>query len=221
MPSVHTIIVAAGSGTRFGADLPKQFCLLAGRPVLMHTIDRIRLALPDSEITLVLASEMVGYWEDLCHTYGYESPRIVHGGSSRSESVRNALRALPQVPDIVLVHDGARPLVDAVVVHAVVEAALKADGAIPAVAVTDSLRRGKAECSEAVDRSGYYAVQTPQAFRGKLLVDAYNRDDAGYTDDASLMEHAGYSHLLLTAGSPVNIKITHPRDIVIAEALLK
>ena len=222
---VHVIIVAGGSGSRFGGSLPKQYCLLAGRPVLMHTVDRIRQALPTASISLVISASMESLWQDLCADHGFESPEIVHGGSTRSESVRNAVERLcVPVPDVVLVHDGARPLVPESVVRSVVAAMTDtdADGAIPSVAVTDSLRRTMPDGSSvAIDRSEFRAVQTPQAFRGPLLAEAYASSVGNFSDDASLMESCGYGRFVLTEGSPLNIKITNPADIAVAECLLK
>ncbi len=219
---VHIIIVAGGSGSRFGADVPKQYCLLGGRPVLMHTICRMRSALPDAEITLVVSAGMEAYWRELCARHSFESPRVVHGGATRSESVRNAMRSLPAGTDIVLVHDGARPLTGRAVVEAAVEAVCRgADGAIPAVAVTDSLRMVHADgTNTAADRSAYRAVQTPQAFDAQKLAAAYASTAESFSDDASLMEHCGHTDIVLTQGAPSNIKITNPMDLSIAELLL-
>ncbi len=217
------IIVAAGSGSRFGGNLPKQFCLLAGRPVLMHTIDRMREALPVADIVLVISHSMKDYWLQLCADHDFVSPRIVVGGATRSDSVRNAVLSLPDCYDVIMVHDGARPLVPASCVRAV-EAAMAdkaVDGAIPAVPVTDSLRLMDADgSSRAVDRAEYRAVQTPQAFRAGKLCAAYASVSESFSDDASLMESLGHNNFMLTPGAPENIKITNPADLAIAETLL-
>lgn len=224
--AILNIIVAAGSGSRFGGNLPKQFCLLGERPVLMHTVDALRSATPEAAEILVLSREMIGLWEELCGIHEFESPEVVTGGATRWESVRNALEAV--VPElspetIVAIHDGARPLVPCEVVRSAIRAIAGgcADGAVPAVAVTDSLRYTPETVydSHAVDRKGYYAVQTPQVFRLSTLVRAYSAPwREQFTDDASVVEADGGS-IVLTEGSPVNIKITHPLDIVLAEAL--
>lgn len=219
----HVVIVAAGSGSRFGSSVPKQFCLLQGRPVLMHTIERMREALPAAAVTVVLSAGMMSYWQELCAAHGFESPAVVAGGATRSESVRKALHQIDGRPDVILVHDGARPLTAPSVVSAVVAAMAdeNVDGAIPAVPVTDSLRMGAPDSSVAVDRSRFHAVQTPQAFRGAKLLEAYRRESGAFSDDASLMEHAGHGRLVLTEGSPDNIKITNPTDLAIAELLIR
>ncbi len=225
MESVKVIIVAAGTGNRFGSTLPKQYCLLSGRPVLMTTIDCFRSSRPDADIVLVLSESMTEYWRSLCEQYGFKSPGVVYGGSTRAESVKNALLAMDCHPEaIVLVHDGARPLVDSGTISRVIAriSDSEADGVIPVVAVTDSLRKtGDNDCSVSVDRSRFKAVQTPQCFRfGKLLKAYENELDQSVTDDASAMERAGFNHIVLTDGNPENIKITHPFDILLAEAIV-
>ena len=225
MPSIEIIIVAAGSGLRYGAPLPKQFCLLAGRPLLMHTIDRLRSLLPEAGLTIVISRDMADFWQKLCSDYKFRSPRIVFGGSSRWESVRNAISSSDEKADIIMVHDGVRPLVDSNIINGLTEALddPDVDGAIPTIPVTDSLRAIRADgLSESVDRSIMRAVQTPQAFRANCLRQAYSlpyRDS--FTDDASVMEAAGFSNLRLTGGSASNIKITNPGDIAVAELLMK
>lgn len=217
------IIVAAGSGSRFGSTLPKQFCDLDGRPLLMTTIERMRSVSDGAAILLVLSEGFVDWWADECRECGFVSPPVVVGGATRWHSVKNALAALPEGVDIVTVHDGARPVVTARVVESVVSAvASGAHGAIPVVPVTDSLRCVDADGgSHAVDRSGFRAVQTPQGFRADELVAAYSRDyRPEFTDDASVMEHAGYSPLQLVDGDPANIKVTHPFDMAVAAMLL-
>lgn len=214
---ITTVIVAAGSARRFGAPLPKQFCDLGGRPVLMHTVDAIRRAIPDGDIVLVLSADGLELWRDLCQRHGYSSPRCVTGGDTRWQSVRNALASIPD-NGIILVHDGARPLVDGDTVDRVVAAARRCGAAIPAVPVTDSLRRTDTDAP--VDRSLFRAVQTPQAFDAGLLKDAYRRPfDPLFTDDASVVQSAGHP-VTMTDGNRDNIKITYPTDLLLAQALL-
>lgn len=229
MPATDVIIVAAGSGLRFGAPLPKQFCLLDGRPVVMRTIDAFRRHLPDAHLTLVISRDMADYWAELCSSYGFESPRTVFGGATRWESIANAIRAIypdePGEDDIVMVHDGVRPLVSGEVIGRLLDALFiddKIHGAIPAVAVTDSIRRVAADgSSKALDRKQLRAVQTPQAFRARLLREAYTLPySESFTDDASVMEAAGFGDFLLPAGDPDNIKITNPGDIALASLII-
>lgn len=224
--NTHIIIVAAGTGNRFGGDIPKQFVELCGRPVLAHTIEAFRQALPEAEITLVLSHGMMPLWRELCMSHGIESPHVVAGGATRWESVRNAVESLAGADPsaTVLIHDGARPLVTPEVIRRAASCALNTDGAIPAVPVTDSLRRldDSEVMSEPVDRSLFRAVQTPQAFSLWRLQEAYRlpyQDD--FTDDASVLAAAGFQNVVLVGGSTENIKITTPVDMLLAEAIIK
>ncbi len=221
---VHTIIVAAGSGSRFGASLPKQYCNLAGRPVLMHTIEAIRKATDNAAITLVLSHDMRNFWAELCSQHNFQSPQVVDGGATRWHSVKNAIEAIKSADtDIIMVHDGARPIVDTETVQRLIAAADSTGAAIPVTAVTDSLRvlaEPNAPTGKAVNRALYRAVQTPQAFRATTLIEAYNLPYTTlFTDDASVVEAAGKA-VTLVEGSPQNIKITNPGDIEIAELYL-
>lgn len=225
MGKIHVIIVAGGSGSRFGADVPKQYCLLDGRPVLMHTIDAMREAVPFGEMLLVISRDMHPLWQSLCRSSAFESPRVVYGGPTRASSVRNALMSIGAVSpdDVVLIHDGARPLVDRVTVANVLDKLLgsRPDGVIPVVPVTDSIRLITDSGSQPVDRSLYRAVQTPQGFYLGELMQAYERpEEKGWTDDASVMASAGKTDIVLACGSPENIKITNPIDIDLAAAIL-
>lgn len=221
---ITVIIVAAGSGSRFGGPLPKQFCQIEGRPAVMRAIDNLRCALPDADYVIVLSASQIEHWNYLCNLHDFDSPRVAVGGDSRSQSVRNAMPFVSAgESDLVLVHDGARPFPSVAMVDELV-AAFDDDaveGALPVVPVTDSIRDVSGSLSVAVDRSKFRAVQTPQAFRAALLVEAYARGvDGVFTDDASVMEAAGYSNLVLVNGSPTNLKVTNPADIAIAEAVL-
>ena len=227
MPEQIVIIVAAGTGSRFGTEMPKQFLPLCGTPVVAHAINAFREALgADSRILLVLSEPMIPLWRRLCADYVISSPEIVTGGATRWESVRNAIAALGEASPsaTVLIHDGARPLVTPEVIRRAASCALNTDGAIPAVPVTDSLRRldDSEVMSEPVDRSLFRAVQTPQAFSLWRLREAYRlpyQDD--FTDDASVLAAAGFQNVVLVGGSPENIKITTPVDMLLAEAIIK
>lgn len=226
---MEIIVVAAGSGRRFGGEVPKQFRLLAGRPVVMRSLEALHDARPEARLTLVLSPGMEQYWQELCAAHGFAlDVAVVAGGATRWESVKHGIEALADRPagETVLIHDGARPLVDAATVGRVAAAALNTDGALPAVAVTDSLRRlapdGGPMGSEAVERADFRAVQTPQGFALWRLREAYSLPySEAFTDDASVMAEAGFDNIVLVEGSPSNIKITNPQDLVVAEAILK
>lgn len=222
-PRIHTVIVAAGSGSRFGSALPKQFCDLAGRPVLMHTVDAFRKAFPAGNIVIVLSREMSAFWHELCLRHGYDSPAVAFGGRTRWHSVRNALDSLDAAPDdIILVHDGARPVVDTTMCRRLTDAAIRSGAAIPVMPLSESIRRVDADGnSTAEDRSRYLSVQTPQAFNARVLLSSYARPRKDtFTDDASVVEDAAHS-VSLVEGSPHNIKITYPDDIRVAEIYLE
>ncbi len=218
---IYNIIVAAGSGSRFGAALPKQYCLMNGRPVLMHTIENMRVALPDSHVVLVLNKDFVDYWAELCEQYSFESPRVVVGGDSRWQSVKNAVDTIPDDAEVITVHDGARPIADRMMVERLIAALDEAPGAIPVVSVTDSLRQVNEQGSVPVDRALYKAVQTPQVFQAEKLIEAYSLPfTPTFTDDASVMAAMGYE-VALVEGDTYNIKITNPLDIEIAQLYLR
>lgn len=210
---IINIIVAAGSGSRFGSDRPKQFCQLAGKTVLTHAVERLHEATEGAPTVVVVSPG----WEA-------EVPQgcvAVHGGRTRCESVRNALHAIKDMPaDAILIHDGARPLPSAKMISEAIAALAEHQGAIPVVPVIDSLRR-VADGSPA-NRADFCCVQTPQAFRADLLRQAYAAQAGNdFTDDASVMTAAGFTDIALTAGDPHNLKITLPLDIKIAELYLQ
>lgn len=216
---IYIIVVAAGSGSRFGSDMPKQYCMLDSKPVLCHTIDRLLKAVPSAIIITVVSADMADYWSRLATMYGTTTGIIVAGGSSRWESVRNALAAIDDYDDtIVLVHDGARPLVDRETVINVIDAVRHGSSAVPVVPVTDSLRHITPDgYSQAVNRSEYRAVVTPQGFRLGDLTQAYRLPySSSFTDDASVMSAAGFTDTVLVTSQPSNIKITNPGDLALA-----
>lgn len=227
----YHIIVAAGSGSRYGGNLPKQFCDLNGRPMLMTTIERLHDATPDAEIIVVLSADMVEMWGEMSREHAFTlSHLIATGGPTRAHSVKNAVTLIEQrlAADScgpcrwISVHDAARPVVTRPMVEALISSLKEADGAIPACRVTDSIRLiGPDGSSHAVDRSMYRAVQTPQIFHAAKLIAAYRQPlQPEFTDDASVMEAAGYDALCLVDGDPHNIKVTNPGDMAIASLYL-
>lgn len=218
------IIVAGGSGTRFGAELPKQFLELGGKPILMRSIE----AFANSgncpvDVIVTLPSDQMDLWQLLCDRYGFGVPhRVVPGGETRWHSVKHALDSMGDVNevDIIAVHDGVRPMVTADVICRTIAAARRDGAAIPVVALNDSVRQVVGEASHALDRSTLRAVQTPQAFDARLLLDAYSLPyQPTFTDDASVVEQLGHP-ITLVEGDPHNLKITRPMDLALAEYLL-
>lgn len=217
----YALILAGGKGLRMGADLPKQFLPLAGKPVLMHALEAFHRADPSTELLLVLPQEHQAYWASLCreHAFGLKH-QVVAGGAVRFESVRNGLACIRE-EGLVAVHDGVRPLLKAELIRKCYETALEKGAVIPVFELTESIRRVEGDRSYAEDRSRYRSVQTPQTFRSDILLKAYEqtfRDE--FTDDASVVEAAGYE-IALVQGHRENIKITTPQDLLLAEQLLR
>ena len=214
------IIVAGGSGTRFGAELPKQFLNLKGQPILMRTIQVFGNGF---DVIVTLPEGQIGLWQELCRQHKFDVPhRVVPGGETRWHSVKNALDSIGDVDgvDVIAVHDGVRPMVTAEIISRTLEAARRDGAAIPVVALNDSVRQVDGDNSHALDRSSLRAVQTPQAFDARLLVDAYQQPyEPTFTDDASVVEKFG-RHVTLVEGDPMNLKITRPMDLALAEYLL-
>lgn len=226
----YVLIVAGGKGLRMGGDLPKQFIPLEGKPVLMHTLETFHRWDASAELVLVLPEDHQPYWNMLCQEIGCKVPhRIANGGETRFHSVRNGLEFLSEEIEnasegdekaFIAIHDGVRPFVSAQVIGTCFEAAEESGTAIPALPMIDSLRETDGKGSHPVDRSRYFAVQTPQVFRSDLLLKAYKQVfSALFTDDASVVEAMGES-IQLVAGNQENIKITTPFDLLIAERLL-
>lgn len=219
------IIVAGGSGTRFGAQVPKQFLELQGKPILMHTISAFAGENRGTpfDVIVTLPVHQIDLWRELCHRYGFDVPhRVVPGGETRWHSVKNALGSIDNVTavDVIAVHDGVRPLVTAELIDRVVAAARRDGAAIPVVPLNDSVRQVQGEASCALDRSTLRAVQTPQAFDARLLLTAYSQPyQPMFTDDASVVEQLDHP-IALVDGDPQNLKITRPMDLTLAQYLL-
>lgn len=215
---VTVVIVAAGSGLRFGAPLPKQFCMMGGQPVLCHTIARFRKTLPKARIITVISPDASPIWSDILSIHPESTTEIVYGGSTRWESVKNALdRVEPE--GIVLIHDGARPLVDGRTINSVIKQCRPGRSVIPVYPVTDSLRLLDADGgNRPVDRASFRSVSTPQGFMAADLKVAYRLPySTSFTDDASVMAAASMSECTLVDTPAYNFKITNPCDIAMAE----
>ncbi|MBN8891419.1 MAG: bifunctional 2-C-methyl-D-erythritol 4-phosphate cytidylyltransferase/2-C-methyl-D-erythritol 2,4-cyclodiphosphate synthase [Acetobacteraceae bacterium SCN 69-10] len=213
-PRLAALLLAAGTGSRFGADAPKQFLPLAGKPVLRHAAE----ALARAGATVQPVGDPAAIAAAL---EGMPHLPSVQGGATRQDSVRRGLAALEaHAPDIVLVHDGARPVIPDGTIPALLAALRTHSGAIPAVPVADTLKRAEADVIAAtVPREGLFRAQTPQAFRFPLLLALHRAAPPGATDDASILEAAGHA-VALVAGSEDNIKLTYPEDRVRLERIL-
>lgn len=220
MERIGVILVAGGSGHRMGSTLPKQFKLLDGQPLLARTINRFAEALADAEIVVVLPSHYADFWHDLAARFDIAPHSVVCGGEERFHSVRNGLEALKTDPELIAVHDGVRPLASVELIRRVRDDAALFGAAIPVVEVVDSLRQVEGKRSHPIDRSPLRAVQTPQFFRADWLRKGYQQAyTTAFTDDASVVEAAGYD-IHLSEGERMNLKITTPEDLSLAQAWL-
>ena len=216
------IVVAGGKGVRMGSDVPKQFVPLCGLPVLMHTLYRIREAVPGAEIIVVLPREHKDYWLTLCGRYHFTVPhRTVAGGSSRYESVSNGLNACHVSADsIIAVHDGVRPFVSVDVIKRSFEIVREKLAVVPAVNPVETMRTGSMDDSRRLSRDACWLVQTPQVFMASVIKEAYEHEyDMSFTDDASVVESTGH-RITLIEGNRENVKLTTPMDLAWAEAWL-
>lgn len=223
-PSAAAIIPAAGHGTRMNLDHPKQYHLLAGKPILMHTVRAFSLNAHIGHIVVVVPEAWVERTRELLDQYHLlRNVTVTAGGKRRQDSVLAGLAVLTGDVDIVLVHDGARPLVSDDLISRCYEGAIRYGAVIAAIPVKDTLKR----CSPAftvagtVDRKNLWQAQTPQAARLQLLKQAYARiGDRDVTDEASLLELSGIA-VTLVEGAEANIKITRPDDLVLAEKIMR
>jgi len=217
----YAIIVAGGSGSRMNSDIPKQFLLLNGKPVLIHSIEAFYHSDLNPDIIVVLKNNYFKAWEDICTKYDFNIPhKLVKGGNQRFDSVKNGLKEL-KGKSIVAVHDAVRPLINnELITRSFLEAGEKGT-AIAGVTSSDSVRQIQSNTSVALDRESIFLIQTPQTFRSEILKKAYQQPfRVEFTDDASVVEKMGIK-INIIRGYPSNIKITHPQDIKIAESLLK
>lgn len=217
---LFALIVAGGSGKRMGSVIPKQFMELAGRPVLMHTIERFYNFNTAIRIITVLPEDQFGQWEQLQLKHSFKVPHIlVPGGDQRYYSVKNGLREVED-DSIVAVHDGVRPLVSTDTIRRCFNMAEKQGNAIPVISPSDSVRTLTGQGNTPISRESLRIIQTPQVFHSNLLKKAYCQDySPDITDDAMLLEKTGIA-INLVEGNRENIKVTNPEDLIIAEALI-
>lgn len=224
---VSAVIPAAGKGTRMGLEQNKQYVDILGKPVLARTIQAFEECSLIDEVIIVSGKNEITYCrENIVGKYGFRKVRaVVAGGASRQQSVYNGLRRVSADCGIVLIHDGARPFINADCITACIKAAEENGAACAAVPLKDTVKRSDADgfIEGTVDRSSLWSVQTPQAFRYGLILEAHRRaEEEGFdgTDDAVLAERLGRKVKLLLS-SYYNIKITTKEDLAIAEAICK
>ena len=217
----YAVIVAGGSGSRMGASRPKQFLLLNGNPVLWYTIETFLTTYDDMKIVLVLPPGFLEEGQQIVHTtFAPSRVEIVAGGETRFHSVKNGLAHVTG-NSVIFVHDAVRCLVMPALIRSCYEQALQKGSAIPALAVTDSIRMIADGKTRIVDRNALRAVQTPQTFKAEIILPAFEQKyDPIFTDEASVVEAAG-TDVFLIEGEKENIKITLPADMLLAEQVLK
>ena len=220
------IIAAAGAGTRVASDRPKQFLLLAGTPVIFHTLTVFEACDNINEVIVVLPAEESAGFLSMAAKFGLRKlARVVPGGATRADSVKRGLMAIRSATaEIVAVHDGVRPFVSVDEISSTVDAAKRDGAAILVAPVTDTIKHvSDQKIVKTLDRSSLRRALTPQCFRYELLRDAYQQadvNDPSLTDESALVEQLGV-HVSIVEGSSRNIKITTAEDLVVAEALLK
>lgn len=203
------------------AGVPKQFLLLCGKPMLMHSLEAFYHTFPDIMLVVALPAEHISRWNDLCVQHGFNLPhQLVAGGETRFHSVRNALAYIGD-DGVVAIHDGARPLISEQLIRSCFLTAEAFGNCIPVTPLNESVRMLTKDASQAVDRASYCIVQTPQVFYGATIKKAYlQKFRESFTDDAVVAESMG-ELIHLTDGDPVNMKVTNPSDLATAEALMK
>ena len=219
----YVIIVAGGKGMRMGTELPKQFLPVAGKPVLMRTIERFCQFSRDLNFIVVLPQSQHAYWHSLCQKHHFTIPHtIINGGDTRFASSKNGLSHIPNdAQGLVAIHDGVRPFVSVDVISRCFNEARASGTAVPVIPAIDTLRQVNTETGETftVNRSLFRAVQTPQVFDIALAHRAFSqpyRDS--FTDDASVIESLGVK-ISMVEGNRENIKLTTPFDLKVAEVL--
>lgn len=218
--NLTVIITAGGIGKRMGGKVPKQFLRLNDKPVLQRTIETFYSSNPKAQLLITLPQEWLGYWDDLCKKHRFTIPhKVITGGVERYDSIKKALSLA--TGEIVLVHDGVRPLVSEEVIQRVVEKVQTTNGVVPVVPLKNSIRKGTKEESRAVSRELFWEVQTPQGFMRESLIKAYEHPfTVDITDDASLLEKTG-GKIHMVSGDDENLKITTPLDLAIASKILE
>ena len=216
----YVVIVAAGSGTRMGKDIPKQFLTLGARPILHYTLDAFYGTYPDANVILVIPGRYMKWGEDIVKAYPDHSIKVVEGGKTRFQSVKNGLSHVKE-HSVIFVHDGVRCLVTGQLIHRCYDQAMMKGSAVPTVAVTETVRIVEGENHHMIDRNSVRMVQTPQTFLSPVLLHAFAQEEQeGFTDEASVVEHAG-EKVHLIEGEYTNIKITRPQDMAVAGEILK
>lgn len=219
----YVIVVASGIGKRMGENIPKQFLMLKGEPILLHTLKNIYNSSSEYNIILVLNKEHISLWQDIVEKYHVKIPhKVVYGGKERFFSVKNAIESIKEEKEecLVAIHDGVRPLVDKSILERCFSLTKEKGNAVCCVKCVDSVRLVNNTENHIFNRENIRLIQTPQCFYLTKLKQAYKQEYSKiFTDDASVVEQLG-EKIFLCEGDRKNIKITTPEDLKIAESLL-
>jgi len=218
------IVVASGTGSRMGSEIPKQFIEVMGKPIISYTLNSLSKCSDIDDIIIVTLPEYLVYCKDVVDAFNFKKvSKIVCGGQTRSQSVFNGLNELDDSCDMVVIHDGVRPLIDSDTVSKCISAAVKYGCAAVGVRMKDTIKFVEDGFIEGtVDREKLWQIQTPQVFKKDLILSFYKNADINSisaTDDCALAERAGYK-IKIVEGKYENIKITTPQDIFIMKGLL-
>jgi 2-C-methyl-D-erythritol 4-phosphate cytidylyltransferase len=223
---VNAIIVAAGKGVRMGSAKRKQYLLVAGRPILYHTLRQFDACTSVDHICLVVPKQDLGYcYEKVTKPAKLKKPvKLIPGGLERQQSVFRGLEALDNKKGLVAIHDGVRPLIETSIIEACILNASENGACVPGIPVIDTIKRTnqKGMITSTVQRKNLWSIQTPQVFEYRIIMEAHHRaikDAFKGTDDASLVERLGYP-VAIVNGSKSNIKVTTEEDLFIASKLL-
>lgn len=203
-----------------GGDLPKQFILINGMPIIGHTLQRFAAFDPSMELIVVLPEGWISFWDEERLKYGLPRHKIVAGGAERFHSVLNGINAVSSSTNLIAVHDAVRPCVGLETIQRCFAKANEKGAAIPVLKLVNSLRKVDETGSVSVDRASYRSVQTPQVFQADMLRKSYQQDfSVDFTDDASVVEKAGHV-VSLVEGNPENVKATNQQDLIVLNHFL-
>ena len=216
------IIVAGGIGKRMESDLPKQFMKLADRPVMLHTLRVFHEFDRKLKIIIVLHADYFELWNSICEEYSCTIPhKVIKGGETRFDSVKNGLEAINKNNGFVAIHDAVRPLVNIDTISRCFDSAVKYGNALPAISPNESVRISVGGGNKPLERKNIYLIQTPQVFSVARIKKAYLQEyKPDFTDDATVFETSG-GKINIVEGDVLNIKLTTSIDLKFAEAVLK
>jgi 2-C-methyl-D-erythritol 4-phosphate cytidylyltransferase len=227
MTTLSLILPAAGSGVRMGTEVPKPFIEIAGRSILGHTIEKFIGIEGLGQIIIVASAQNVPLVKKILSQYSRSNVKflVIEGGKERQDSISNALKHVDENADLIMVHDAVRPLVETQQIMECIKSALESGAAVLGVPVRDTIKRVDNEgfVDSTPDRSELWQIQTPQIFKRRLLIEAYEKAmNEGFvgTDDSSLVENAGVQ-VKVVKGDVRNFKLTYPTDLKVAEQIIE